>query len=217
MSQESLNDARNDKHDDRLNELYSGLWRSEAASSSSSFLQKEKEGEEMLTMVIERTRRFDRQILLRNVREVVAAFMVTGIFAWFAWRAPSGLEKIGDAIVAASGIWIAFYVTRFGSGPKALDPGVNLNAYSQLLRENYDRQVRLVRSAKFWYLLPMYAGLAVLSFGMWLRLHDAGQSGRPAVVSMVIITAGFGFVWALNEVWAVRYLEKLKRELKGME
>ena len=213
MSQESSNDARNDKHDDLLNDL----WRSEAASSSSSSSQKEKEGEEMLTMVIERTRRFDRQILLRNVREVAAAFIVTGIFAWFAWRVPSGLEKIGDVIVALSGVWITYYVLRFGAGPKALDPGVSLNAYSQLLRENYDRQVRLVRSAKYWYLLPMYVGLTVLSLGMWLRLHGAGQSGRPAVVSMVIITAGFGFVWVLNEAYAVRCLEKLKRELQGME
>jgi hypothetical protein len=204
MSQEPMNDKLND------------LWRS-GASSSTSPQQREKEGEEMLTMVIERTRKFDRMILLRNMREVVAAAIVTGIFAWFAWKAPSGLERIGDAITAASGVWIAFYVLRFGAGPKALDPGVNLNAYSALLRENYDRQVRLVRSAKFWYLLPMYAGLAVVSLGLWLRLHGAGQSGRPAVMSMVIITVGFGFVWILNEVYAVRCLEKVKRELKGME
>ncbi len=203
MSQQPVND--------KLNEI----WHSEAASSSTS--QKEKEGEEMLTMVIERTRKFDRQILLRNMREVVAAAIVTGIFAWFAWKAPTGLERIGDALVAASGVWITYYVLRFGAGPKALDPGVSLNAYRELLRENYDRQVRLVRSAKYWYLLPMYVGLAVVSLGMWLRLHGAGQSVRPAVMSMVIITVGFGFVWILNEVYAVRCLEKLKRELAGME
>lgn len=193
----------------------SNLWQNQAASSSS--LQKEKEGEEMLTMVIERTRKFDRRILLRNVREVVAAFIVSGIFAWFAWRAPSGLEKIGDAIVAASGVWITFYLLRFGSGPKALDPGLNLNAYGQLLRESYDREVRLARSVKYWYLLPMYVGMAVLTLGMGLRLHGAGQSARPAVMSIVIVTCGFAFVWILNEVYAVRCLEKLKRELKGME
>jgi hypothetical protein len=212
MSQESFNDARNDKHDDRLNDL----WRSEASSSSSPE-QKEREGEEMLTMVIERTRKFDRTILLRNVRELVAAVIVTGIFAWFAWKAPSGLERIGDAITAASGVWITFYVLRFGAGPKALDPGVNLNAYNALLRENYDRQVRLARSAKYWYLLPMYAGLAVLSLGSWLRLHGAGKSPWAPVVSMVIVTAACGLAWVLNEVYAVRCLEKLKRELKGME
>ena len=143
--------------------------------------------------------------------------VVTAVFAWFAWKAPSGLERIGDAIVAASGIWIIFYMLRFGSGPKALDLGMNLNAYGRLLYESYDRQVRLARSVKYWYLLPMYVGMAVVSLGMWLRLHGAGQSGRPAFVSMAIITFACGAVWILNEVYAVRCLERLKRELKGME
>jgi len=94
---------------------------------------------------------------------------------------------------------------------------MNLNAYGQLLRESYDRQVRLARSVKYWYLLPMYVGLAVVSLGLWRRLHGAGQSGRPAVMSMVIVTVGFAAVWILNELYAVRCLEKLKRELEGME
>lgn len=193
----------------------SNIWQSQASSSSTT--QKEKEGEEMLTMVIEKTRKFDRRILLRNVREVVAAAIVSGVFAWFAWEAPSGLERIGDAIVAASGVWTAFYMLRFGSGPGALDPGMNLNAYGQLLHESYDRQMRLARSVKYWYLLPMYVGMAVVSLGVWLRLHGAGHSGWPAFVSMAIITVACGAVWILNGVYAVRCLEKLKRELKGME
>jgi uncharacterized protein involved in response to NO len=200
-----------------MNDKLSNLWRSEASSSSISSQQKEKEGEEMLTMVIERTRKFDRRILLRNVREIVGAFIVTAVFAWFGWKAPSGLEKIGDAIVAASGVWIAYYIVRFGGGPKALDRGLNLNAYGQLLRENYEQQTRLARTVKYWYLLPMYAGLLVANLGFWLRMHGTGQSARPALVSMAIVTVAFGFVWILNEVYSVRCLEKLKRELKGME
>jgi len=212
MSQESFNGNQND----RLTEL----WRSGDLSPSTPpdpQEPQEKEGEAMLTMVIERTRKFDRRILLRNVREVAAALIVTAIFARFAWKAPSALERIGDAIVAASGVWVAYYMLRFGGGPKALDPGVSLNAYSQLLRESYDRQVRLARSVKYWYLLPMYVGIAVMNLGMWLRLHGAGQSGRPAVESMVIITTACVAVWILNQVYAVRCLEKMKRELKGME
>jgi len=200
---------------DPLNDRLNHLWRSEASSSSSS--QKEKEGEAMLTMVIERTRKFDRQILMRNAREYVAAFLATAIFAWFAWKVPTGLEKIGYAIVAASGAWIGYYLFRFGSGPKALDPGVSLNAYNQLLRESYERQIRLARNAKYWYLLPMYAGLLVANLGFWLRMHNEGKNPWSAAVSLLIVTAGFVGVWILNEVYAVRYLEKMKRELDGMK
>ena len=217
MSQDSFNDARNDARNDKRDDHLNDLWRSDSASASTSPEQKEKEGEEMLTMVIERTRKFDRTILLRNVREIVAALIVTGVFTWLAWRAPNQLERVGLVVVAASGIWITYYLVRFGGGPGRLDPGVNLSGYNRLLLESYEQQIRLLRGVKYWYLLPMYAGMVVTSVGSWLRLHGAGKTPWGPVVSMVIVTAGCGFVWVLNEVYAVRCLEKLKRELKGME
>ena len=191
------------------------LWRSASPSASSSSM--EKEGEEMLTMVIERTRSFDRRIAVRNAIECVAAFVVAGTFAWFAWKAPSGLEKIGAAMVAASGLWIAFYILRFGSGPKPLDPGVSLNAYNQLLRASYEQQIRLLRNVKYWYLLPPYAGLVVANLGLWLRLHGEGKGAWGTLANMGVVTVVFGLVWILNEGYGVRYLERLKRELSSIE
>ena len=191
------------------------LWRSQSPSASS--FSKEKEGEEMLTMVIERTRSFDRRIAVRNTIECVAAFLVAGVFAWFAWKAPSGLEKIGAAIVAASGLWIAYYILRVGSGPRPLDPGVSLNAYNQLLRASYEQQIRLLRNVKYWYLLPPYAGLAVANLGLWLRLHGEGKGAWGTLANMGVVTFVFGLVWILNEVYGVRYLERLKRELASIE
>jgi hypothetical protein len=207
---------------DQIRELWIG--RSEAASGSSpaattpdSASLKEKEGEEMLTMVIERTRSFDRRIAVRNAIECAAAILVVGVYGWAAWNAPSALEKAGNAIVAASAIWIAYYILRFGSGPRALDPGVNLNAYNQLLKEGYEQQIRLLRNVKYWYLLPPYVGVLVASVGLWLRLHGQGQSPRGAVVSVAAVTVVFVLVWILNEVYGVRYLERLKRELASIE
>jgi hypothetical protein len=167
-------------------------------------------------MVIERTRRFDRRIAARNAIECVAAALVVGMFAWFAWKTPSGLEKVGAATVAASGVWIAYYILRFGSGPKALDPGVSLNAYSQVLRTSYEQQIRLLRNVKYWYLLPPYAGILVGNIGLWLRMHGEGKSPWSAVVNVIIVTGFFGVVWILNEVYAVRRLEKWKRELASL-
>ena len=209
MSQEPRNDG--------LSGRLTDLWRSESASGSTSPQQKEKEGEEMLNTVIERTRSFDRRIAVRNAIECGAAFLVAGIFTWFAWKAPSPLEMTGDAMVAASGVWIAYYVLRFGSGPKALDPGVRLNAYSQLLRDSYEQQIRLLRNVKYWYLLPPYAGIVVGKLGVWLRLHGEGKDGWGAMASVGMVTFVFGLVWIWNEVYGVRCLEKLKRELNGME
>jgi hypothetical protein len=187
------------------------LWHGESPSPI------EKEGEEMLSMVIERTRSFDRRIAVRNAIECVAALGVVGIFAWFAWRAPSLLERAGNAMVAASGLWIAYYILRFGSGPRRLDPGVSLNAYNQLLRANYEQQIRLLRTVKYWYLLPPYVGILVVNLGLGLRLHAEGKNLWGAVVTITTVTCVFVLVWIANEVYGVRHLKHLERELSSIE
>jgi hypothetical protein len=187
------------------------LWHGEFPSPD------KKEGGEMLNMVIERTRSFDRRIAVRNTIECVAGLGVAGIFAWFAWRAPSLLERAGNAIVAASGLWIAFYIVRFGSGPRRLDPGVSLNAYNQLLRANYKQQIRLLRNVKYWYLLPPYVGILLANLGLGLRLHAAGTNLWSAVVSVATVTFVFVLVGIANEVYGVRHLKHLERELSSIE
>ncbi len=172
-----------------------------------------EEGEKMLTIVIENTRNFDRRIAVRNAIECSSALAVTVLFAWFAWRAPSLLERIGMAMVSVSGVWIGFYLLRFGSGPEALDPGVSLSAYRQLLEQAYERQIRLLRNVKYWYLLPPYLGLIIANLGLWLRLKASGPISWVAIADIGIVTAVFALVWIANETFGVRHLESLKRDL----
>jgi hypothetical protein len=167
-------------------------------------------GEDMLTLVIEKTRKMDRQIASRNTRECLAAAAVTIFFGWFAWRAPGFIERIGWAITALSGIWIAFYILRFGKGPGQPDRTASVMAYSSLLAENYDRQIRLLRNVKYWYLLPIWVGLAIGMVGASLRTHEQAW---VLAVKLSSVTATFAFIWALNEWWGVRYLRRLKEQL----
>jgi hypothetical protein len=168
------------------------------------------QGEDMLTLVIERTRKLDRQIASRNTRECLVAAGVALFFAWVAWRVPDALGRAGWTIAAASMIWAAFYVLRFGAGPGSPDRSASVAAYAALLAENYDRQIRLLRTVKYWSLLPLWVGLAMGTAGGWLRLHAPVW---VLVVELALITAPLVLVWALNEIWGVRYLERLKAQL----
>lgn len=190
------------------------LWHNEAG------IQPGKRAEEMLTLVIERTRRFDRQIAMRNSIECIAAALVVGMFAWFAWKAPNEIIRAGMAMVALSGVWIAFYILRYGGGPKPLDPGMDLSAYPRILEESYERQIRLLRRVKYWYLLPPYIGLVVGSVGLWSQLASEGKSlwaGFASLLDFGVTTVVFAFVWILNERYGVRKLERLRDELRALE
>ena len=164
----------------------------------------------MLTLVIERTRKLDRQIASRNTRECLVAGAVAIFFAWMAVRVPGMMERAGWTIAAASMVWAAFYLLRFGAGPGRPDRSASVAAYTALLAKNYDRQIRLLRTVKYWSLLPLWIGLAIGTAGGWLRLH------APAwvlIVELALITAVLALAWALNEIWGVRYLKRLKAEL----
>jgi hypothetical protein len=171
----------------------------------------------MLAMVIEKTRAFDKRIRVRNTTEYLATAVVVLVFARLAWKAPSAMEQTGLAIVAAGGVWIAFYILRFGTALKQPDPGANLTAYRKSLSENYDRQIRLLRNVKFWYLLPPYVGILMAVIGTWWSRAAHGMSFWNAPIAICLVTVVFALVWIANEVAGVRYIQRLKRELSCLE
>jgi glucan phosphoethanolaminetransferase (alkaline phosphatase superfamily) len=188
------------------------LWHSGAVTPG-------KGEQEMLALVIEKTRAFDRRITGRNVAEVAAGAFVFCLFAFFAWKAPHPIMRLGAAIVALSAVWISYYILRFGAGPKRLDPGMELSRYAGLLRDNYDRQIRLLRRVKYWYLLPPYVGLVIGYLGIWMQLTAEGKPLAIRLASLAglpFVTLFFAGVWVLNERYGVRHLERLKSELMAV-
>jgi hypothetical protein len=172
-------------------------------------------GEDMLAEVIERTRTFDRRIAVRNALEIAASFLVIVAFAAMAVRAVSGLERLGMAIVAATGVWIAWYVWRKGTGPSAPDRNVDFEAYQRELIKNYDHQIRLLKNVKYWYLAPPYAGIVIAWIGGAARIGWQALSWAH-YLNLAIVTAVFAFVWVANEIHGVQYLEKMKREAREL-
>ncbi|MGC4055653.1 MAG: hypothetical protein QM757_43075 [Paludibaculum sp.] len=188
------------------NDLLRDLWNNSAPVPM-------KKGDEMLHLAIERTRALDRQIAARNSLECAAALVVTAIFGWAAWRAPSPLEQLGLAIVSLSGLWIIHYILRYGRGPQQVDAGLDLTAYRSVLLENYNRQIRLLQSVQFWYLGPLYAGLLIANAGTALRLTREGRGITGPVLAVVLVTLVFGVILLLNRRVGAGRLRSARQEL----
>ncbi len=169
-------------------------------------------GEEIMEMVQRKIRHFDRAIALRNLLECIAAVVVAVFFAWSAFRMPNAVMKTGSIVVAAGAVWIVYYLLRHGQAAPGADPSQELAGYTRDLVDRYDRQIRLLKSVKYWYLAPMYAGLLILSAG---RLVDAkeGSRGWWDLAEPAIVTSVFAAVWWLNEVVAVGRLSSERARL----
>ena len=172
----------------------------------------------MLAIAIRKSQRFDRMIKIRNAMECTAAAMVAAWFGWEAFRAANAWMRAGDLLVAASGLWIIFWLLRYGREAPDPAPEQSLAGFQQALLRKYEHQARLLKSVKYWYLLPPYAGLLLLSAGVGF---ECAAKGRPVWMAGIVAacsTAVFAGIWWLNEVPGVRWLDEQRRRLReGMD
>ena len=104
-----------------------------------------------------------------------------------------------------------------GAEPPEPSPDQSLAGYQRGLIVKYDHQIRLLRGVKFWYLLPIYAGLLTESAGLLKERAEKGVLTWADAIGPVLYTLVFAFIWWLNEVYTVRKLERMRaRVTSGM-
>lgn len=189
-------------------ELHS-LWSSQPSS-------KTWRGEDMLKFVQKKTNHFDRVMALRNWMECIAACVVVVLFGFSALRAEDALVRAGFLVVAAGAAWIIFYLLRYGKQPRDVDPSLDLRGYAEALVNRYDHQIKLLKSVKYWYLLPPYLGLLLGTLGVFRDKARTGVLSWSDWIWPVMYTAFFGAVWWLNEVYSVRRLRAERAKLLAM-
>ena len=167
---------------------------------------------ELLRELERRMRNFDRAIRWRDLRETLGGLIVTGFYLWMAVSAKTLFERSADLAVAAWGIWVAVVLRRFFKLNRKPAPEQTLSAYRHSLVERYDGQIRLAKSVKYWFLLPMW--LALLLFDIAYRV-DGGNNMKFTLV-LIVVSAASVFVWWLNEGPGIRCLERKRRELAAL-
>jgi hypothetical protein len=178
------------------------LWRSDPGGAAVSPL-------ELLHQLEQRTHNFEGTISRRDLRETAAGVLVAAVFLWLAISTSDTLGRVAYLWLAVCGVWVIFYMRLYSKASRNPAPEQTLAAYQQALREKYDRQIRLLKSAKYWYVLPFWAGL-LLSSAAYLE-RGGGRIGFWLMV--VWATALNAAVWWLNESVGVRHLRLKQAEL----
>lgn len=198
------------------------LWQSTPAGAG-------KDTTQMLEAIQKKARAFERTIFWRDAREIGTSVVMVPIFVWVAIQAwPAPFVSAGFLLTAASCLFIAGRLWRSHRGGRQPAPEDSVAAYGRALLAGYDRQIALLRSAKYWYVLPlyvsmlaMYAGVIAMSAGPLGRLREQAPErwllGVGFLVAVfVLMTALMGGVWWLNERYAVRKLTAERESLAAM-
>jgi hypothetical protein len=203
-------------------DLVCRLWQSTPAGA-------ERDTTQMLETIQKRARAFQRTIFWRDAREIGVAAVMVPICIYVAIQArPAPLMSAGFLLTAVSCLFIAGWLWRSRRGAPLPAPEDSVTAYGRALLAGYDRQIALLRTAKYWYVLPIYASMLTIYAG--IVANTAAPLGRlreqaPArwllgvgflTAVFLLMTALCGLVWWLNEGYAVRKLAAERESLAAL-
>jgi len=132
-----------------------------------------------------KARSFERKIRRRNLREYLASAFIAAAFAFFAWRFPLPVMRVGFIAVAVGALCFAFELDRRGSlqtEPKELGTTASLDFYIRQL----ERQRNLLDQSwkRMLWLVP---GMIVLIAGA--MMIGPIRNTAPFIVLAVLWTA----------------------------
>jgi hypothetical protein len=168
--------------------------------------------EEVLALVQTRSRRFQRQIVFRDWRELIAGGFVGVMIAPAVLRGPV-LARVGAVVVLAGIALTAFRLLRARrlGATRVTDPTVPVTTALRAELDQVDAQIALLRSVAGWYVAPLIGGSVLLVAGsrglagLWFTL------GYAAFSSLL----GWGII-AVNRRAVRRTLEPKRREIQSL-
>jgi hypothetical protein len=153
-------------------------------------------------------KRFDTTIFWRNMREYAAGLVLMVVFGW---QAVAGEDRVRHVISFACVSFVMGYLWWRHRGVPVPDPAADARVYQAAMLERVDRQIRLLKTVRYWYLLPLYVPVTLQSIDAWQR-----RGWVPAVTAMALVTVVFWFVGWLNERVGVGMLRKERDRIESL-
>jgi hypothetical protein len=120
---------------------------------------------ELIARMNAKMRRFDRDIFWRDIRELSACVFIACFFGPGLFRSASPLSHAGSALLVASSIFIATVLVIARRLQKRRNAFASVREFITDERNKVARQRSLLKSVVWWYLLPIYLGVALFVMG----------------------------------------------------
>jgi hypothetical protein len=155
-------------------------------------------------------KRFDRAIHWRNLGEY-AAGVVLFVFLGRLILTGDGADRLWSVVAFIVVAFVLGYLWWQHCDLKPLDPSSDARAYQAAMLARIDKQIRLLGSYRYWYLMPLSIPMF---WGILETLSDAPVSSQ--LWQLAVLGALFaGAAW-LNENWGVRRLREERAKVESL-
>jgi hypothetical protein len=154
---------------------------------------------------------FDRRLRVQDLREYVGFLLIFAFFTVQWVIGGAAFNWIQAALAIGGALFVISYLFwRHRRLLTPLDPSASGRAYHAALLARIDGQLQLVKSLRYWYLLPLYPPVLWTVASTWERNRAAAAAG------FVVMTAAYVAVAWLSARYEVRRLTAQRRELESL-
>jgi hypothetical protein len=152
-------------------------------------------------------KQFDRNLIRRNLGQYAAGLVLIVALGWNL--------AIGRSVIVslAAGVCVVFVLGSLWwqhRDLKPLDPSADAKAYHAAMLARIDKQLRLLGSFRFWYLMPLS-----LPF-FWGILELVNEHASALWRDLTVLAALFAAAAWLNEKWGVQRLRAERAKIEGL-
>ena len=162
---------------------------------------------ELIPRMKTKMKKFNRTLFWRDARELIVCVFLALYFSYMIPLSPSRLSAAGCVVIVLSCIFIGWRLVAARRAHPRVPETAPTGDFVRAELASVKRQIHLLRTVLWWYLLPLFIGVELFLFGFPQPIGNL--MGPTAVVVGV-----FAFVYWLNQ-WAVRKtLVPLQQELE---
>lgn len=187
-------------NDDELKKLWQGQPLREPAPSAA----------QLISAMRNRTTLLRRCLDARDLRELVACAFVIIIFGCFyftAYREP--MSRVGVLIIIGSAVFIAAKIVHARRATPPAPPGATVVESLRAELNAVRAQSRLLGSVLWWYILPLFIGMTVATWG--LRIDPYAKT-----FTTVFFIAVGAWIYRLNQQAVSKQLLPLEAQLQSL-
>jgi hypothetical protein len=178
-------------------------------------VQPEREDTSMIVRLVQEKQR-SLQDLVRgqNLAEYILALGFAPLTALAAWIVAEPLIQLGYLILTVTlvaGTVVMWVSERRTRTTHQFDLSVREN--QRLLLHSYDRRIRLLRSVKYWYAMPLFFGASLVLIPIALRTLP-GLWG--ILLPFGLMLGAWIAIWHMNDVRRVGDLQQRKDEVQRL-
>jgi hypothetical protein len=172
--------------------------------------------DEILAYVVKRAEKFDRKIRWRNRREWISGVVGLAVLAGFMSLFESTVEIAFGISMAVLVAGLDVHRWLMGRSEGKVDPSLSRPRYRAAMEEKYGKQIRMVRNAMYWFLIPV---LVTGGTTAWSQLNGSPGGRDLYYFSMTLVVAALA--WWANNIAGVKAIrgewEKVRRALDDGE